>query len=145
MKCSNIKCGSTDIPEGSKYCPDCGKPLNFNYDREQNDLSEIFEDIYTKVKKILSDTFFVDKKKITIDANIFSDLGLSLDAAQRFLDMLCGVYKLNSRDVEIINAPRICDIISEIERKLFIKWMIDTNHKEVLENGKNRNRFRNII
>jgi len=70
-----------------------------------------------EVKKIISETFFIDLEKITKDSSLNDDLGIdSLDATSLILDIE-KKYNIKISNEELVGLVYVKDVIKLLEEK----------------------------
>lgn len=70
-----------------------------------------------EIKKIISETFFIDMEKITSDSSLKDDLGIdSLDATSLVLDIE-KKYNIRVSNEELVGLVYVKDVIRLLEEK----------------------------
>lgn len=70
-----------------------------------------------EIKKIISETFFIDMEKITNDSSLKDDLGIdSLDATSLVLDIE-KKYNIRVSNEELVGLVYVKDVVKLLEEK----------------------------
>lgn len=70
-----------------------------------------------EVKKIISETFFIELEKVTSDSSLQNDLGIdSLDATSLVLD-LENKYNISVSNEELVGLVYVKDVVKLLEEK----------------------------